>query len=243
MSSGILPVTTTSLVMIRGTSTAMNVRGRLFEVTGPQKLSVDSEGFYCRAILADDSGVAIQVTCWNLDEPLYDHILSLRHKCVVLSAVQSTPSRDGYKDLHDFCISFNGGVVSGSSKQKRNQAVSIMAELSENPAFPSTLPTTRAPSAFTSPPPRISASTSSIARVTPTVSPASPELTPKKRAMSRPEDLVRFKCMKCKRGAMPSCGVDGNPHAVTCVKCGFLEAPIVPFCPVTGEAHFDYTTM
>ena len=243
MTSGFLPVPTTSLVMIRGTSTAMNVRGRLFEVTGPLKRADDSEGVYCRGFLGDDSGVAIQVTFWNLTESLYAHVLSLLHKCVVLTAVQSAPSRDGYTQMHNFAISFNGGVVNASSKQRKIQAVSTIDELGENPAFPCDLPTPRAASTLASPPPRVSASPTSLAHATPTVSPASPELTPKKRAMSRPADLVRFKCSKCNRGDMPSCGADGNPHAANCVKCGFLEAPIVPFCPVTGEAHLDYTKM
>ena len=241
MTSGFQQVTTTSLVMIRGTSTAMSVRGRLFEVTGPLKLSEDSESVYCRAILADNSGVAIQVTFWNLSEVLYAQIMSMLHKCVVLTAVQSVPSRDGYTELHNFCISFNGGVL--TAKQRKNQAVSNMSEVAENSTFPTVLPPARTTSTFASPPPRIS-----LARVsTPTVSPSSPEQqtapTPKKRSMSKPADLIRFTCVKCNRGDMPSCGVDGNPHAANCVKCGFLEAPIVPFCPVTGEAHLDYTKM
>lgn len=242
-------VPTISLVMIRGTSSEMNVRGRLFEVTGPMKLPNDPDAVYCRAILADDSGVTIQVTFWNLTEVLYAQILSLLQKCVVLTAVQSQPSREGFTQLHNFCISYNGGVIRDDikMKQKKPQTVSNMYEVAENSAFPNVLPGPQSASTLASPPARIPVSTTSLARGTPTPSPASPDpantLTPKKRTMSRPANLIRFTCLKCNAGDMPSCGADGNPHAGNCVKCGFLEAPIVPFCPVTGEPHFDYTTM
>lgn len=234
MSSGLRQVPTMSLSAIRGASSSLNVRGRLFEVTGPMKLSATSDHVYCRGVLADDSGSTMQITFWNLSEMLHAQIISHENMCVVITEVQSQVSREGYTDRSRHCLSFNGGCGSGSGKAKKEAPISKLAEIAENPAYPKVLPSV---TPMDSPPPR---AYSQPTRTTPTVSPnaqQSPQHTPQK----RPRDLVHFTCLKCDRGDMPSCGADGEPHPSVCPVCGFLEAPVVPFCPTTGERHFNYT--
>ena len=241
MFSHLQQVPTISLSAIRGASSQLNVRGRLFDVTGALKLAGTSDHVYCRAVIMDDSGACMLLTFWNLSEVLHGQVVSMEGRCVVLVSVQSQASREGYTDRNAYCLSFNGGIGSGNGKTRKTETpLSTMAEVAENAAFPKVLPP------IESPPPRGTSASLTRTRVTPTVSQSPlhlPRTPPIKRALQRPQDLVRFTCVKCDRGDMPTCGVDGLPHPASCGTCGFLEGPIVPCCPVTGERHFDYTTM
>ena len=110
---------TMSLSAIRGPSSSLNVKGRLFEVTGPLKLSATSDHVYCRAVLTDDSGTTMRITFWNLSEVLHGQIISHEGRCVIITQVQSQLSRDGYADRSRHCLSFNGGFGTGSGKSKK----------------------------------------------------------------------------------------------------------------------------
>ena len=244
--SSLQEVKTISLGLIRGCSKSMNVRGRLLNVTGPLKKDTL---FYCRGVLADSTGV-LQVTFWNLNEVTHAQILSFEGRCVVMSMVQSCVSREGYQDRSMFCLCYNGGI--GPSQAKFRTTVSTIHEVAETALYPkdvaeNTTPAIAAPVIALTP-----TATNAPATTAPIHSPAvtystqattmsqlsSANSTPRKRSPQRPEDLIRYTCVRCDAGGMPTCGTTGEPHPALCTECGFLEGPVVPYCPKTGERHF-----
>ena len=245
MSGGLNPIRTIELAMIRGTSNSLNVRGRLLEVT--DIFRTQNEGLlYCRGVIQDNTG-SMPVAFWNVSEVIHLQVLALQDRCVVMTAVQAAIARDGYQDRSKFSLNYNAGATQ-SSKAKRTSPTSTIAEIAENALFPAVLvpmvaaehtPLTTPLLSTTSSAPGSPAGNNTSSQGSP--GKLSTTVTPRKRSPERPEDLVRYTCVKCDVGHMPSCGATGAPHPATCSTCGFLEAPVVCFCPVTGFAHGGIT--
>lgn len=210
-----------TLVQLEGPTSNLAFRARLVDVTS--QLGTSDGYSYCRAVVVDATlPQGKNIVFWNVGDVLYEQIKSSEGRCCEFVQTSTAPAREGHMDRGRYVINFNGGTPN-----PRNTPISRLTEIREDPSFPRGVP---------------------VVGVEPTPSPirlppvplCNPQPTPhhsSSQLRQPPRELCEYECLRCGFGTSPTCGATGLPHPNICERCGMLEAPVVAFCPMTGQPH------